>query len=158
MFHGSGWALEKINHLEVKMANFTPVKGSSYIAPPGELQGLRSLLNIWSHRDNKCFLYCFTAAYHSHHGPELETDTWRTVTSPTLYSSNNPSAHQANGLYDMPMGFKDLPRFENLNSVQVNIFRYEKSSSALSGYPSEQTMVSQWTCYCYKRTTSTILF
>ena len=124
--HGSGWALEKINHLEVKMAKFTPVRGSSYIALPGELQGLRSLLNIRNHRDNKCFLYCFTAAYHSHHGPELETDTWRTVTSPTLYSSNNPSAHQANGLYDMPMGFKDLPRFENLNSVQVNIFRYEK--------------------------------
>ena len=55
--HGSGWALEKINHLEVKMAKFTPVRGSSYIALPGELQGLRSLLNIRNHRDNKCFLY-----------------------------------------------------------------------------------------------------
>ena len=123
--HGSGWALQKINHLEVKMALFMPVRGSSYIALPGELQGLRSLLNIRNHLDNKCFLYCFTAAYHLHHGPQLETDTWRTVTSPNLYSANNPSAYQPHGSFDMPMGFKDLSSFETLNNVQVNVFRYE---------------------------------
>ena len=123
--HGSGWALEKINHLEVKMAKFHPVRGSSYIALPGELQGLRSLLNFRNHRDNCCFMYCLTAAYHLHHGPQLVPDTWRTVTSPTLYSNNNPSAHQAEGTYEMPKGFKDLPNFEQLNCVQVNVFRYE---------------------------------
>ena len=124
--HGSGWALEKINHLDVKMAKFRPVRGSSYIALPGELQGLRSLLNIRNQYDNRCFLYCFTAAYHLHYGPPLKPDTWRTVTSPTLYSSNNPSARQAEGSYEMPMGFRDLPNFEKENSVQVNVFRYEK--------------------------------
>ena len=69
------------------MAKFQPVGGSSYIASPGELQSLRSLLNIRNHRGNRCFMYCFTAAYHLHHGPQLGTDTWRTVTSPILYSN-----------------------------------------------------------------------
>ena len=124
--HGSGWLLDKIKHLDVKMVSFTPVRGSSYIALPSELQGIRSLLNIRNHLDNKCFLYCFTAAYHLYYGPPLETDTWRTVTSPPLYSSNNPAAHQPLGNFDMPMGFKDMVAFEDLNQVQVNVFKYEK--------------------------------
>ena len=88
------------------------------------MQGVRSLLNIRNHLDIKCFLYCFTAAHHLFYGPPLQTDTWRTVTSPPLYSSYNPSAHQAIGDFDKPMGFKDRAKFEILN-VQVNVFRYE---------------------------------
>ena len=123
--HGSLWTVDKIKTVESKTANFAPVRGSSDLALPSELQGVRSLLNIRNHLDNKCFLYCFTAAYHLFYGPPLQTDTWRTVTSPPLYSSNNPSAHQAIGDFDMPMGFKDMANFEILNNVQVNVFRYE---------------------------------
>ena len=36
-----------------------------------------------------------------------------------------PSAHQAIGDFEMPMGFKDMAKFEILNNVQVNVFRYE---------------------------------
>ena len=122
--HGSGWIVDKIKTVELKMANFAPVRGSSYLALPSELQGVRSLLNTRNHLDNKCFLYCFTAGYHLFYGPLLQTDTWRTVTSPPLYSSNKPSAHQAIGDFDMPMGFKDKAKFEILNNVQVNVFRY----------------------------------
>ena len=121
--HGNGWALDKINNLEVKTANFRPVRSTSYIALPGELQGLRRLLNIRNHRDNRCFMYCFTAAYHLHHVPQLGTDTWRTVTSPIFYSKNNPSSHQAGGSYEMPTGFKDLLNPEQLNWGQVGVIR-----------------------------------
>ena len=62
--HGSGWALEKLNQLEVKMAKFQPVRGWSWIALPDELQGRRIILKIRNHRYNRCFMYCFTAAYH----------------------------------------------------------------------------------------------
>ena len=111
--------------VELKMANLAPVRGSSHLALPLELQEVRNLLNICNSLNNKCFLYCFTEAYHFFYGPPLQTDTWRTVTSPPLYSSNNPSAHQAIGDIDMPMGFKDMANFDILNNVQVNVFRYE---------------------------------
>ena len=122
---GVGGQWTNFKTVELKMANFAPVRGSSYLALPSELQGIRSLLNIRNHLDNKCFLYCFTTAYHLFYGPPLQTDTWRTVTSPPLYSSNNPSAHQAIGDFDMPMGFKDMANFAILNTVPVNVFRYE---------------------------------
>ena len=54
--HGSGCAVEKVNHLEVKTTKFTRVRGLTYFALTSDLQGLRSLLNIRNHRGNKCFL------------------------------------------------------------------------------------------------------
>ena len=99
--HVSGWTVDKTKTVELKMANFAPLRGSSYLDLPSELQGVRSLLNIRNHLDNKCFLYCFSAAYHLFYGPPLQTDTWRTVTSPPLGSSNNPSAHQAMGDFEI---------------------------------------------------------
>ena len=104
--HGGGWIVDKIKTVELKKVNFAPARGSSYLALPSELQGVRRLLNIRNHHDNKCFLYCFTAAYHLLYGPPLQTDTWRTVTSPPLYSSNNLPAHQAIADCDSPIGFK----------------------------------------------------
>ena len=61
---GSECILRKLNRLEVKTATFAPVHASSYIAPPGFLNGCRSLLNIRNHFDHNCFVFCFVAAYH----------------------------------------------------------------------------------------------
>ena len=107
------------------MADIGPVRRSTYLALSSELPGVRSLLNIRNHLDNKCFLYCFTAAYHLFYGPPLQTNSWRTLTSLPLYSSNNASAHQTIGDFDMPMGFEDMANFEILNEVQVKIFGYQ---------------------------------
>ena len=35
--HGSGWIVDKINTVDLKMAKFAPVIGSSYLALPSEL-------------------------------------------------------------------------------------------------------------------------
>ena len=51
--HGSGSIVDKFKTVELKMANFAPVRRSSYLALQSELQGVRSLLNIRNHLDNK---------------------------------------------------------------------------------------------------------
>ena len=73
--HGSRWIMDKTKTLELKMADFAPVRESSYLALPSELLRVRSLLNIRNHLDNKCFLYCFTAAHQLFRGPPFQTDT-----------------------------------------------------------------------------------
>ena len=123
---GSGWIVNKISQLDIKFSVFNPIKGSTYIALPGELQNTRSLLNIRNHHDNNCFLYCFTAAWHLKNGPPLfryEEESWRRKTSPLTYASTNPFAHQPVGDFEMPMGIKELPKFEKMNNCKVNIFR-----------------------------------
>ena len=70
--NGSGWVLEKINNLELKIVKFNPIRGSSYLALPSELVNDRNLINIRNINDSNCFLYCYTAAYHMKYGPVLE--------------------------------------------------------------------------------------
>ena len=102
----------------MKFAIFNPIRGSSYLPTPPELD---------ASRDHNCFLYCFTAVWHLKHGPLLYAagrDTFRNRESPQTYSSRNPLAHQAEGEFDMPMGFGQMLRFEKLNDCKIKVFRY----------------------------------
>ena len=95
---GSGWILDKITELDIKFATFNPIRGSSYLPTPPELEAPHLLLNIRNRQDHNCFLYCFTAAWHLKHGPLLyvaSRDSIGRRTSPETYSSRNQLAHQA---------------------------------------------------------------
>ena len=124
--HGSGWAVQSVQKMRLNMARFSPIRGSSFLALPPQLATYYDLLNIRNHNDNNCFLYCYTAAYHLNFGPSLhncENDSWRKKTSPDTYGPANPIAHQPAGDFAMPMSLKELPRFEKINKVQINVFR-----------------------------------
>ena len=58
---GSGFVVQKINHLDININKFKPIRGSSYIATPTTLVGNNFLLNI-RNTDNKCFAYSVLAA------------------------------------------------------------------------------------------------
>ena len=61
---GSGWILDTIIELDIKIATFDPIRGSSYIPTPPQLEAPHLLLNIRNRQEHNCFLYCFTAAWH----------------------------------------------------------------------------------------------
>lgn len=123
--NGSGWILEKILEGELKLASFSPIKGSSYLALPADLNSEASLLNIRNIGDHKCFLYSFVAWHHINEGEPLVPpgSNWRKRTNPCTYSPRNPRAHQPVGEYDMPMPLNQIDLFEKENSVNVNVFR-----------------------------------
>ena len=123
--HGSGWTLDQIVNIEVRLAKAKPITASSYLALPAKLANTMALLNIRNREDENCFLYCFTAAYHFKYGPRLVPAgaSSRRITSPATYGPTNPIAKQANGVFSMPMGFHQMTKFEDLNDVRVNVFR-----------------------------------
>ena len=69
--HGSGWTLDQIENIEVRLVKNKPISASSYLALPGTLSGMSVLLNMRNREDEHCFLYCYTAAYHLQYGPDL---------------------------------------------------------------------------------------
>lgn len=121
--HGSGWMLSKIRNVEMRLVKSRPIKASSYLALPADLAGSQCLLNIRNTQDENCFLYSYIAQYHLTFGPPLvqEADGYRKRTSPQTYSVEG--AVQPAGDFPMPMSLNDLSKFEQLNDVQVNIFR-----------------------------------
>ena len=126
--HGRGLAPDRINHDKLKLASFNPVTGSSYFALPAELQGIPSELINRNQLDNKCFPYCFTAAYHLNHAHLLRNETSYTSCCLSFYSENNPAAHQSSASFEKPVGFKDMESSEDMNSVQSSVFKYEDKS------------------------------
>ena len=117
--HGSGWTLDQIKKIEIRTVKSKPIEGSSYLALPHKLSQMSALLNIRNREDENCFLYCFTAAYHLKYGPRLvpkETSS-RQITSPHTYGPENKIAKQPIGQYNMPMGFHQMSRFEELNNA-----------------------------------------
>ena len=123
--HGSGWTLNQIVNIEIRLAKAKPIRASSYLALPGNLARTCSLPNIRNREDENCFLYCYTSAYHLRFGPQLlppgAPSRW--ITSPVTYGPDIPLAKQSDGVFDMPTGFHQMTRFEELNNVCVNVFR-----------------------------------
>ena len=112
----------------MKLVRYAAVRGRSFIPfPEGHpLRRDSNLLNINNAKDDKRFLYCYTAGYHLVYKKEtLEhpVPCFRQRTNVLTYSSENPSAKQPLGDFDMPMSLSDIPRFEDMNEVQVNVFR-----------------------------------
>ena len=55
---GSGWIIEKIEDINIDIANYDPLVGSSYIPLPPELNHpMKGLINL-KNKDNECFKWC----------------------------------------------------------------------------------------------------
>ena len=55
---GSGWIIDKIEDINIDIANYDPLAGSSYITLPPELNSsTKGLINL-KNKDNECFKWC----------------------------------------------------------------------------------------------------
>ena len=112
--------------MNLELAIFNPIRGSSYPPNPLEMEASRLFLNIRNRQNHNCFLYCFTAAWHIKYGPLLYVagrDTIKKKTNPQTYSMCNPLAHQAEGEFFMPIGLGQMLRYKKLNDCKINVFR-----------------------------------
>lgn len=114
---GSGWVLEECSFLEVNVAKYRPLEGSSYIPTPPEIVRRRAVLNIENRDDNKCFLWCVLASLH----PCENRNHANRV---------NKYKHFENELnltgITFPMKITEISKFEKLNNLSLNVFGHEK--------------------------------
>ena len=55
---GSGWIIDKIEDINIDIANYDPLAGGSYITLPPELNNsMKGLINL-KNKDNECFKWC----------------------------------------------------------------------------------------------------
>ena len=110
---GSGWALDKIQRVYVNICKYKPLKGHSFIELPRKLKSTKAIINI-QNTDNKCFIYSVLAALHP-------------VQDAQRVTKYIPFIHELNlsGI-DMPMKLQQIPKFEKLNKISVNVFGYDE--------------------------------
>ncbi|XP_052128658.1 uncharacterized protein LOC127750599 [Frankliniella occidentalis] len=73
---GSSWQITEVFFIEVSMAKYSPMRGSSYIRLPPVLANARmGIINIQNKNDNECFRWCCLAAKYPCDRPHPERVT-----------------------------------------------------------------------------------
>lgn len=113
---GSGWLLSHVLHLDLYIAEYTPIKGSSYLPLPAKIQNKKAVLNI-QNNDNKCFQWSVLAALHPVNRKY----------QPHRIHHYRPYESELNldGI-DFPVPISQIAKFEKQNKLNVNVFGFEK--------------------------------
>ena len=110
---GKGCVLDEILHLDLNMAKYTPMKGSSYIPLPKKLKTKKAIANV-KNMDNKCF-------------------TWSVLVGIIHPVSRNAERlHQYKQFQDkldiggieFPVTIDKIGKFERQNNISVNVFGF----------------------------------
>ena len=112
---GSGWVLDEILHLDLSIAQYTPVKGSSYVPLASKLKNKKAIINV-KNPDNKCFMWSVLAGIHEvplHSHPE-RIHHYQQFQDELDFSG-----------IQFPVAVDKIGKFERQNNISVNVFGFE---------------------------------
>ena len=113
---GSGWTIQSIENHYINIVNYNPLKGSSYIELPQELQNsAKGLINM-KNKDNECFRWCHIRHLNPQNkDPQRIKKTDKQFIEKLDYSS-----------IEFPVTVKQINKIEKQNNICINLFGYEE--------------------------------
>ena len=112
---GSGWIIDKIEDINIDIANYDPLSGSSYISLPSELKHpMKGLINP-KNKDIECFKWCHVRFINPQNKDADRIKKQDKKIAETLdYRGIN-----------FPMKARDYEIVEERFNINVNVFGYE---------------------------------
>ena len=107
---GSGFVFQEIEEVILEIYKVNDIQASSYIELPGKYKDNKSIINI-KNNDQYCFLWCILAQLYP-------VENHKDRISKYIFHLNKLNLK---GL-EFPMKVKDIPKFENLNNLNINVF------------------------------------
>ena len=126
------WHLENVIHIDLKIREYKPLPGSSYIETPKWISVKKATVNI-KNEDQKCFKYCML--YHKHKN-EIKCHPER------LYHYKkweNSDEFNFDGI-KFPVEVNDLKKFCKQNDISLNLY-----------ITSDKEIIPYLTCAKYER-------
>lgn len=109
---GSNWILKRVHFIELRVAKYEPLYGSSFIPTPSKITGAMSVLNI-QNKDAKCFIWSvLSSKFHI----DRKSHPYR-----VYHYQPHEGTLNVTGL-EFPMKIKQISQFEKLNDISVNVF------------------------------------
>ena len=119
---GSGWTLQNVEKLDLDIARFNPIGGSSFIPSPDCIKNTHCCLNI-QNEDELCFLYCVAAS-------ALKID-YKKQPHRTHHYLNAIKDFNIDGL-TFPLPPNQIPKFEKQNQdYSVNVFYLDEETNTI---------------------------
>ena len=112
---GSGFVFQEITEVILEIYKVNDIQASSWVELPEKYKNNKSILNI-KNDDQFCFLWCILA-----HLCPVEEHKNRTSNYSMHFDKLNLKR------LEFPMKVKDIPKFENLNNINVNVFELTKT-------------------------------
>ena len=113
---GSGWIIKSVDSYYLNIVKYEPMKGSSYIQLPSELRNPKKGLINMKNEDNECFRWC-----HIRHLNPQDKYPQRIKKSDKEYVNKLDYSG-----VEFPIAVKHYNRIEKQNSININVFGYEK--------------------------------
>ncbi|XP_020917577.1 uncharacterized protein LOC110254870 [Exaiptasia diaphana] len=112
---GSGWTLSQVLQVNLNVAQYSPIKGSSYVPLPKKLRDKKAIVNI-KNNDNKCFMWSILASLHSIHSKF----------NPERVNHYQPFVKELNfdGI-EFPVTLDNISKFEKQNCIAINVLGFE---------------------------------
>ncbi|XP_066157689.1 uncharacterized protein, partial [Euwallacea fornicatus] len=118
----SGFALQKIDYLEININKFEMGSGSTFIKLPKEISKKRACINI-QNDDQACFYWSIVSAIY----PVINNNN--RITSYPHYSTVLNTTN-----LEMPMPLNKIYKFEKLNDISVNVYALKMSTVPTTFY------------------------
>ena len=112
---GSGWTIESVNNHYLNIVQYQPMKGSSYIKLPEELNNSKKGLINLQNNDNQCFRWC-----HIRYLNPQDKKPQRIKKSDKEYINKLDYS----GI-EFPVTTKQYNKIEKQNEININVFGYE---------------------------------
>lgn len=115
--NGSGWAIERIDYIDVHIGNYREIRGGCHHAQelPTNLKNKKCLINIKCH-DEFCFLYCIAAKLFP-----KKSNKHRPLYYKKYFKYLNTRS------VAFPMKISDVAIFEHNNNLIINVFAFEEN-------------------------------
>ena len=107
---GSGFVLNGIVNVIMEVYKVNDIQAFSWVELPEKFRNNKSIINI-KNDDQFCFLWCILAHFIPVEDQKNRTSSYSMHTNKLIL----------NGL-EFPMKIKDIPKLENLNNSNVNVF------------------------------------
>ena len=112
---GSGWTIESVDNHYLNIVQYEPMKGSSYIELPQELNNPKKGLINLKNKDNECFRWCHIRYLNPQDGhPERIKKIDKEYINQLDYSG-----------IEFPVTVKQYNKIEKQNEININVFGYE---------------------------------
>ena len=125
---GSAWIIKSVDGHFINVVKYRPLRGSSYIPLPKELQNpAKGIINI-KNNDDECFRWC-----HIRHllpqnkNPQRIKECDKKYVEKLDYSG-----------IEFPVSVKQYNKIEKQNSINVNVFGYEEGKPREEGQPRDE--------------------
>ena len=106
-----------MNFIKIQTMKSNKTRAGSYIILPDKIANKKACINIKNENDDECIIYCLCAHNHPDVNHASSSDTYRKFKNEII----RPEGQK----YPIEV-LKDIPKFEKLNNIKINVFEYDK--------------------------------